>query len=129
MQTNRELRPLACLPREAHGVRRLAGAFLGGKAIECGNEDLFWKDVPPHESGSKVSRTLQALREIGKPGRCLAKELWGELVQVVAPVNPSMSSRRFNKDRLEPVLLEHLDRSACRGDKEIVLAGAEPKEL
>ena len=57
------------------------------------------------------------------------EQLRRELVEVIAPVNPSVRSRTFQELCVEPVLLEHVHRGTRCRDQTIVRAGREPDQF
>ena len=59
----------------------------------------------------------------------LLKQLRGEFVEVIAPVEPGVGPGRFFINDIEVVLLEHLNRGFGCFDEEVVFAGGEPNKL
>src|SRR5580658_6014141 len=57
------------------------------------------------------------------------EQLWRELAEVGTPVNPSMPSRRLEKNRSKAMLFEDIHRGEGISHEAIILAGAQPDKL
>src|ERR1044071_5536507 len=59
----------------------------------------------------------------------LLEQLRGELVEVIAPVDPGVGARGFVENGTEPVVLQHRHGATSGFNQEIVLARREPEQL
>ena len=77
--------------------------------------------------GESQGLTLSAVH--GDPVRLVLEQLWGELIQVVSPVGPSVTTGGFLIHHVEIVLLQRRHSSPSGFNQKIVLASAEPDQL
>jgi len=77
--------------------------------------------------GESQGLTLSAVH--GDPVRLVSEQLWGELIQVVSPVGPSVTTGGFLIHHVEIVLLQRRHSRPGGFDQKVVFACAEPEEF
>src|SRR6476661_7153796 len=79
--------------------------------------------------GPARSAEWQLAWNAGASQPCSLEQLRRELVEVLLPVDPRVAALALLEDRVQPHLLQQVDRLAGLVEQEVLRAGTEPEQL